>query len=160
MPAPEKGEGKTRLVGDVDFAAAAARAGWITPVPGGVGPLTIAMLLRNTLAAAESPQRDQIELAFQATLGPVLMAARGWSAPEVGTAIERARQLCSRIGTVEDQFFVMWGLWGWRVISPGAPFTEGSAYNDDKFVKAIILLTDGENNKGRSLEEIEKSWAK
>jgi methylenetetrahydrofolate dehydrogenase (NADP+) / methenyltetrahydrofolate cyclohydrolase len=41
------------LVGDVDFAAAAERAGLITPVPGGVGPMTIAMLLRNTLTAAQ-----------------------------------------------------------------------------------------------------------
>ncbi len=42
-----------RLCGDVDFAAAKARAGWITPVPGGVGPMTIATLLANTLRAAE-----------------------------------------------------------------------------------------------------------
>jgi methylenetetrahydrofolate dehydrogenase (NADP+) / methenyltetrahydrofolate cyclohydrolase len=41
------------LVGDVDFAAAHERAGWITPVPGGVGPMTIAMLLENTVTAAE-----------------------------------------------------------------------------------------------------------
>ena len=41
-----------RLVGDVDFAAVAAKAGAITPVPGGVGPMTIAMLLRNTVEAA------------------------------------------------------------------------------------------------------------
>ncbi len=41
------------LVGDVDFEAARARAAWITPVPGGVGPMTIAMLLANTLRAAE-----------------------------------------------------------------------------------------------------------
>jgi methylenetetrahydrofolate dehydrogenase (NADP+)/methenyltetrahydrofolate cyclohydrolase len=40
------------LAGDVDFAAAAAVAGWITPVPGGVGPMTIAMLLENCLRAA------------------------------------------------------------------------------------------------------------
>jgi methylenetetrahydrofolate dehydrogenase (NADP+)/methenyltetrahydrofolate cyclohydrolase len=45
-------DGKSRLVGDVDFDAAAARAGWITPVPGGVGPMTIACLLANTLQAA------------------------------------------------------------------------------------------------------------
>jgi methylenetetrahydrofolate dehydrogenase (NADP+)/methenyltetrahydrofolate cyclohydrolase len=50
IPLPD---GKTKLVGDVEFAAASARAGWITPVPGGVGPMTIAMLLRNTLEAAE-----------------------------------------------------------------------------------------------------------
>jgi len=52
IPAPEKGEGKTRLVGDVDYDSAAAVAGAITPVPGGVGPMTIACLLRNTLVAA------------------------------------------------------------------------------------------------------------
>jgi methylenetetrahydrofolate dehydrogenase (NADP+)/methenyltetrahydrofolate cyclohydrolase len=45
-------EGSTRLVGDVDFAAASEIAGAITPVPGGVGPMTIACLLRNTLLAA------------------------------------------------------------------------------------------------------------
>jgi methylenetetrahydrofolate dehydrogenase (NADP+)/methenyltetrahydrofolate cyclohydrolase len=49
--APEKGVGKTRLVGDVDFASAAKVASAITPVPGGVGPMTIACLLRNTMAA-------------------------------------------------------------------------------------------------------------
>jgi methylenetetrahydrofolate dehydrogenase (NADP+) / methenyltetrahydrofolate cyclohydrolase len=45
-------DGGTRLVGDVDFAAARAIAGAITPVPGGVGPMTIACLLQNTLVAA------------------------------------------------------------------------------------------------------------
>ena len=44
--------GKTRLVGDVDFASASDVAGAITPVPGGVGPMTIAVLLRNCLVAA------------------------------------------------------------------------------------------------------------
>ncbi|MDP1731735.1 MAG: bifunctional methylenetetrahydrofolate dehydrogenase/methenyltetrahydrofolate cyclohydrolase FolD [Devosia sp.] len=52
VPAPEKGEGKTRLVGDVDFDAAAQVAGAITPVPGGVGPMTIACLLANTITTA------------------------------------------------------------------------------------------------------------
>ena len=47
------GEGKMRLVGDVAFDEARAVAGAITPVPGGVGPMTIACLLANTLAAAE-----------------------------------------------------------------------------------------------------------
>ena len=42
-----------RLVGDVDFEAAKEQAGWITPVPGGVGPMTIAMLLQNTLESAK-----------------------------------------------------------------------------------------------------------
>ncbi|MGG7566721.1 bifunctional methylenetetrahydrofolate dehydrogenase/methenyltetrahydrofolate cyclohydrolase FolD [Rhodovulum sp. DZ06] len=52
IDAPEKGEGKTRLVGDVDFDSAVKVAGAITPVPGGVGPMTIACLLANTVTAA------------------------------------------------------------------------------------------------------------
>jgi methylenetetrahydrofolate dehydrogenase (NADP+) / methenyltetrahydrofolate cyclohydrolase len=48
----DAGSGKTRLVGDVDYAGALERAGAITPVPGGVGPMTIACLLLNTLNAA------------------------------------------------------------------------------------------------------------
>ncbi len=54
VPVPDANgsEGKTRLIGDVDYAGASAVAGAITPVPGGVGPMTIAVLLRNTLVAA------------------------------------------------------------------------------------------------------------
>ena len=46
-----------KLVGDVDFAAAQEVAGWISPVPGGVGPMTIAMLMKNTVTAAEHRRR-------------------------------------------------------------------------------------------------------
>ena len=53
IPAPtQENPGKTRLVGDVAFAEALPRAAGITPVPGGIGPMTIACLLANTLAAA------------------------------------------------------------------------------------------------------------
>ncbi|MEO2038987.1 MAG: bifunctional methylenetetrahydrofolate dehydrogenase/methenyltetrahydrofolate cyclohydrolase, partial [Martelella sp.] len=52
IPAPERGEGKTRLIGDVDYAAVEPLAGAITPVPGGVGPMTITMLMANTVIAA------------------------------------------------------------------------------------------------------------
>jgi methylenetetrahydrofolate dehydrogenase (NADP+)/methenyltetrahydrofolate cyclohydrolase len=52
IAAPEKGEGKTRLVGDVAFAEASEVASVITPAPGGVGPMTIAMLMANTVRAA------------------------------------------------------------------------------------------------------------
>ena len=62
VPAPEKGDGKTKLVGDADYDSCAAVAGSITPVPGGVGPMTIACLLRNTVLAA--------------------CARRGWDVPE------------------------------------------------------------------------------
>jgi methylenetetrahydrofolate dehydrogenase (NADP+)/methenyltetrahydrofolate cyclohydrolase len=63
LPAPERGEGKTRLVGDVDFESVAQVAGAITPVPGGVGPMTIACLLANTVTTASlinglAPPRD------------------------------------------------------------------------------------------------------
>jgi len=51
---PAEGKDKGRLVGDVAFAEVSAVAGAITPVPGGVGPMTIAVLLRNTLFAAHS----------------------------------------------------------------------------------------------------------
>ncbi len=50
----DAGEGRTKLVGDVDFASASRVAGAITPVPGGVGPMTIAVLLRNCLVAAHA----------------------------------------------------------------------------------------------------------
>lgn len=49
---PDPADGRGRLVGDVDFDGVAEVAGWVTPVPGGVGPMTIAMLLTNTLEAA------------------------------------------------------------------------------------------------------------
>lgn len=52
IDAPERGTSKTRLVGDVDFAEVKEVAAAITPVPGGVGPMTIACLLRNTVLAA------------------------------------------------------------------------------------------------------------
>lgn len=52
IQAPEKGEGKSRLVGDVAYDEASAVAAAITPVPGGVGPMTIAMLMANTVIAA------------------------------------------------------------------------------------------------------------
>ncbi|QKK16608.1 bifunctional methylenetetrahydrofolate dehydrogenase/methenyltetrahydrofolate cyclohydrolase FolD [Rhizobium indicum] len=52
VAAPERGEGKTRLVGDVAFEEVSAVASAITPVPGGVGPMTIAMLMANTVIAA------------------------------------------------------------------------------------------------------------
>lgn len=63
IDAPERGEGKTRLVGDVDFDDAKEIAGAITPVPGGVGPMTIACLLQNTVLAA-CARRDWSEPDF------------------------------------------------------------------------------------------------
>lgn len=61
VEAPERGEGKYRLTGDVDFASVGEVAGAVTPVPGGVGPMTIACLLRNTLVAACRRRQITIE---------------------------------------------------------------------------------------------------
>ncbi len=60
IPAPEKGEGKTRLTGDVAYEEASQTAGAITPVPGGVGPMTIAMLMANTVVAASRSQGQPV----------------------------------------------------------------------------------------------------
>lgn len=59
VPGPD-GKLTKRVVGDVDYEAVLEVAGWITPVPGGVGPVTVAMLLRNTITATER-QRQQYE---------------------------------------------------------------------------------------------------
>ena len=59
VPAPERGEGKTRLAGDVAFSEAREVAGAITPVPGGVGPMTIACLLANTLEACSDASSNR-----------------------------------------------------------------------------------------------------
>ena len=49
----KQADGSSKTVGDVDFTAAVEKASHITPVPGGVGPMTVAMLLKNTLRSAE-----------------------------------------------------------------------------------------------------------
>ncbi len=92
----------------------------------------------NLLSMREpSHERDKLELAFQTTLVPILMAARGWSAPEVGQAIERARQLCGDIGSVTDQFFVLWGLWGWRLIRGDIDICEQIAEELLRFAESV-----------------------
>ena len=49
-----------RLVGDVDYEGAKERASWITPVPGGVGPMTVAMLLSNTVDSAKKTLQEMV----------------------------------------------------------------------------------------------------
>lgn len=73
---PEEAGNRSGLVGDVDFEAARERASAITPVPGGVGPMTIAMLLANTLRAA--CRREGIELCAGAGLATPGSGPRGW----------------------------------------------------------------------------------
>lgn len=61
----------SRLVGDVDFEAAQSRASWITPVPGGVGPMTVAMLMKNTVLAAEKAAAKQHSSKWNLTYLPL-----------------------------------------------------------------------------------------
>src|SRR5262249_35634518 len=63
-----------------------------------------------------SAERDQLELKLQAPLGVVLTAARGWGSSEVAPTLERAHELCEKYGSVTDRFFVLWGLWGFRLL--------------------------------------------
>ena len=60
-------DGEPKIVGDCDYASCADVAGWITPVPGGVGPVTVAILMRNTIVAA-GRQRATYEHQFQSHL--------------------------------------------------------------------------------------------
>jgi len=59
----------------------------------------------------DTPERAQQELGLQVALGPVLMAARGFGAPEVLQAYARARELCQQVGETPEIFPVLWGLW-------------------------------------------------
>lgn len=61
--------GKSRLVGDVDYDEVKTVAGHITPVPGGVGPMTVAMLMKNTLFAAQMRRRNEVEQKNYASVG-------------------------------------------------------------------------------------------
>jgi methylenetetrahydrofolate dehydrogenase (NADP+)/methenyltetrahydrofolate cyclohydrolase len=70
VPDPSKKKG-FRLAGDVDYEAAVEKAGWITPVPGGVGPMTIAMLMGNVVQAAEQTARAGAAEEHQAPFLPV-----------------------------------------------------------------------------------------
>jgi len=59
----------------------------------------------------EGSERDQLEIGLLIALGPVLMTARGWMAPEVGRAYERARDLCRRAEDAPQLFTALWGIW-------------------------------------------------
>lgn len=64
----------------------------------------------------ESPERDALELGFQAQYGVALLSSRGYAYPEVGPIFERARELCKRVGDPVSLFHIMWGIWAWRLV--------------------------------------------
>jgi DNA-binding winged helix-turn-helix (wHTH) protein/predicted ATPase len=59
----------------------------------------------------ETPERDRRELALQLAIGPLLMAVRGWAAPEVERAYARGRKLCDQLGELAQLFPILYGLW-------------------------------------------------
>ena len=59
----------------------------------------------------DTPERARKELALQITLGPPLMATKGWTAPEVERTYRRAQELCRQVGETPDLFPALWGLW-------------------------------------------------
>jgi predicted ATPase/DNA-binding winged helix-turn-helix (wHTH) protein len=71
--------------------------------------LTKALALFTVLP--ETPERAQRELVLQTTLGPALMATKGYAAPEVEYAYARARELCQQVGETPQMFQAVWGLW-------------------------------------------------
>jgi urea ABC transporter urea binding protein len=78
-----------------------------------IGHLTKGLTLLASLP--DTPARDVRELELLNPLGTASIASRGYSAPEVGQAFYRARQLCERIGQPSQLFTVMWGAWQWRL---------------------------------------------
>src|SRR5262249_33724650 len=71
--------------------------------------LTTGLEVLTTLP--ETRERTQRELDFQITLGPALMATKGYAAPEVEQLYSRARELCERVGELPQLFRALWGLW-------------------------------------------------
>jgi predicted ATPase len=61
-------------------------------------------------ALPDTPERLQAELTLQTTLGPALMATRGYAAPEVAATYNRARELCQQAGDTSELFPVLWGM--------------------------------------------------
>ena len=59
----------------------------------------------------DTPERARKELALQITLGPALIATKGWTAPEVERTYTRAHELCQQVGETPDLFPALWGLW-------------------------------------------------
>jgi class 3 adenylate cyclase/predicted ATPase len=79
-----------------------------------IGHLTKGLALLGTLE--KTPERDERELQFLTALGPAYIAARGYAAPEAGPTLLRARELCQRVGSPQQLFGIMLGLWEWRIV--------------------------------------------
>jgi predicted ATPase/class 3 adenylate cyclase len=72
--------------------------------------------LRVLLTLPDSPERARLELTLQTSLGPALMATKGYAAPAVGEAYRRARDLCQQLKDITQLFPVLWGLWMYHLV--------------------------------------------
>ena len=79
-----------------------------------ISHLTTGLELLQTLT--DTPERAQQELTLQATLGPLLIATRGYAAEETGAAYTRARELCRQVGETPLLFRVLFGLWAFYIV--------------------------------------------
>jgi len=79
-----------------------------------ISHLTKALELLTTLS--DTPELVQQELVLQTTLGSVLMAAKGYAAPETGKVYTRARELCQQVGETPQLFPVLYGLWAFHLV--------------------------------------------
>ena len=68
------------------------------------------------LTLPDTPERARLELTLQTSLGPALMATKGYAAPEVGNAYRRARDLCQQLKEITQLFPVLWGLWMYHLV--------------------------------------------
>jgi len=79
-----------------------------------IGHLTKGLALLSALE--ETRERDDLELQLLTALSPAYIAVRGYGAPEVGPILQRARELCQRIGDQQQLFGIMLGTWEWRLV--------------------------------------------
>jgi class 3 adenylate cyclase/tetratricopeptide (TPR) repeat protein len=110
-----------------------------------IGHLTKGLALLNTLG--ESPERDGRELKFLTTLGPAYIAVRGYAAPEVGPILQRARELCQRIGDPKQLFGIMLGMWEWRLV-------RGDLRQAEQLAADGMALAESLNDPGMLMEAL------
>jgi len=108
-----------------------------------IAHLKKALAVLETLPA--SPEKVQQELALQMTLGPTLMAIKGYAAPEVEATYARARQICEQIGDTPQIVMVLFGLWAFYVV-------RGDLKTARDLGGQILRLVEGAEDSGLPLE--------
>ncbi|MEX1181410.1 MAG: AAA family ATPase, partial [Cucumibacter sp.] len=109
-----------------------------------------ALELLDTLPGGEA--RDRQELELQINLAPVYMAAKGFSAPEIGMAYERARDLAERLGDSPDLFTSLWGLWLFNQMGPKKKGTARALSEE------LLTLGARSADSSQTLQACHASW--